>query len=146
MKSDSMETLFKGKIINLFFFSLFLPVLCLVTHSCPTLWDPMDCSPPDASVHGIPQAKNTGVGCHPLLQGIFRTQGSNPSLSHCRWFFTIWAALFFSLSFSVYLPFPKFFSLAQSARKSIRWEARMPWVCTLLNHQPNSLVLSYVMN
>ena len=24
--------------------------------------------------------KNTGVGCHALLQGIFRTQGSNPSL------------------------------------------------------------------
>ena len=29
--------------------------------------------------------KNTGVGCHALLQGIFPTQGSNPSLPHCRW-------------------------------------------------------------
>ena len=28
--------------------------------------------------------KNTGVGCHALLQGIFSTQGSNPSLPHCR--------------------------------------------------------------
>ena len=28
--------------------------------------------------------KNTGVGCHALLQGIFPTQGSNPSLPHCR--------------------------------------------------------------
>ena len=28
--------------------------------------------------------KNTGVGCHFLLQGIFPTQGSNPSLLHCR--------------------------------------------------------------
>ena len=28
--------------------------------------------------------KNTGVGCHSLLQGIFPTQGSNPGLSHCR--------------------------------------------------------------
>ena len=26
--------------------------------------------------------KNTGVGCHALLQGIFRIQGSNPSLLH----------------------------------------------------------------
>ena len=26
--------------------------------------------------------KNTGVGCHFLLQGIFPTQGSNPSLLH----------------------------------------------------------------
>ena len=28
--------------------------------------------------------KSTGVGCHFLLQGIFRTQGSNPGLPHCR--------------------------------------------------------------
>ena len=30
---------------------------CLVTKSCPTLCNPMKCSPPDSSVHGIPQAK-----------------------------------------------------------------------------------------
>ena len=29
--------------------------------------------------------KNTGVGCHSLLQGIFLTQGSNSCLLHCRW-------------------------------------------------------------
>ena len=28
--------------------------------------------------------KSTGVGCRFLLQGIFPTQGSNPSLSDCR--------------------------------------------------------------
>ena len=28
--------------------------------------------------------KNTGVDCHSLLQRIFLTQGSNPSLLHCR--------------------------------------------------------------
>ena len=28
--------------------------------------------------------KNTGVGCHFFLQGIFPTQGSNPGLPHCR--------------------------------------------------------------
>ena len=28
--------------------------------------------------------KNTGVGCHALLQGIFPTQGWNPDLLHCR--------------------------------------------------------------
>ena len=27
--------------------------------------------------------KNTGVGCHFLLQGIFLPQGSNPHLPHC---------------------------------------------------------------
>ena len=28
--------------------------------------------------------KNTGVGCHALLQGTFPIQGSNPRLLHCR--------------------------------------------------------------
>ena len=28
--------------------------------------------------------KNTGVGCHFLLQGIFPTRGSNLGLLHCR--------------------------------------------------------------
>ena len=28
--------------------------------------------------------KNTGVGCHVFLQGIFPSQGSNSSLLHCR--------------------------------------------------------------
>ena len=42
------------------------------------------CSPPGSSVHGDSPAKNTGVGCHALLQGIFPTQGSNPGLPHCR--------------------------------------------------------------
>ena len=31
--------------------------MCLVTQSCPTVCDPMDCSPPGSSVHGILQAR-----------------------------------------------------------------------------------------
>ena len=46
--------------------------------SCPTLCDPMGCSPPGSSVHGDSPGRSTGVGCHALLQGIFLTQGSNP--------------------------------------------------------------------
>ena len=49
-----------------------------------TLWDPIDCSPPGSSVHGDSLGKNTGVGCHALLQGIFPSQGSNPGLPHFR--------------------------------------------------------------
>ena len=52
--------------------------------SCPTLCDPMDCSPPGSSVHGGSPGKNTGVGCHALPQGIFPTQESNRGLPHCR--------------------------------------------------------------
>ena len=46
--------------------------------SCQTLCDPMDCSlcPWDSL------GKNTRVGCHSLLQGIFPTQGSNLGLLH----------------------------------------------------------------
>ena len=36
--------------------------------SCPILCDTIDCSPPDSTVPGILRAKNTGVGCHFLLQ------------------------------------------------------------------------------
>ena len=57
----------------------------IVTQLCLPLCDPVDCSRPGSSVHEIPKGKNTGVGCHFLLQGIFATQGSNPALQHCRW-------------------------------------------------------------
>ena len=57
----------------------------LVTQSCPTLCNPVDCSLPGSSVHGDSPSRNIGVGCHALLQGIFPTQGSNPGLLHCRW-------------------------------------------------------------
>ena len=61
--------------------------VCSVTQSRPTLCDPVDCSPPVSSVHGISQdrffpGKNTGVVCHFQLQGIFLTQGLNPRLLH----------------------------------------------------------------
>ena len=39
--------------------------------------------------------KNTGLGCHALLQRTFPTQGSNPRrllcLLHCRWILYCWA-------------------------------------------------------
>ena len=44
-------------------------VLCLVAQSCPTLWDPMNWSPPGSSVRGESPGKNIGVGCHVFLQG-----------------------------------------------------------------------------
>ena len=60
-------------------------LLCLITQSCLTLGDPIDYSPPSSFVYGDSPGKNTEVGCHALLQGIFTTQGSNPGLPHCRW-------------------------------------------------------------
>ena len=36
--------------------------------------------------------KNTAVGCHAVLQGIFPTQGSNPDFLHCRQILYCWAS------------------------------------------------------
>ena len=59
-------------------------MLCLVSQSCLTLCNLMDCSPPGSSVHGDSPGNNTGVHCHALFQGIFPTQGLNLGLPHCR--------------------------------------------------------------
>ena len=61
-------------------FDLFAVQFSSVTQSCLTLCNPMDCIqvPCPWDFPG----KNTGVGCHFLLQGIFLTQGSNPHLLH----------------------------------------------------------------
>ena len=59
-------------------------LLCSVVQSCPTLCNPADCSPSGSFVHEDSPGKNTGVGCHALLQGIFPTQGLNPGLPICR--------------------------------------------------------------
>ena len=55
-----------------------------VAQSRQALWDPTDSSPPGSSVHGDSPGKNTGVGCHALLQGVFSTQRSNLGLPNCR--------------------------------------------------------------
>ena len=57
-------------------------VCVLVTQLCPALCDPMDCGLPGSSVHGILQARILEEVAIP--QGIFPTQGSNPSFLHCR--------------------------------------------------------------
>ena len=49
-----------------------------------TLCNPVNCSPARLLCPWDSPGKNTGVGCHFLLQGIFPTQGLNPGLPHCR--------------------------------------------------------------
>ena len=56
----------------------------LVIQSCLTLCDPMDCVAHQDPLSVRFFGKNTGVGCHFLLQGIFQIQGSNLGLLHCR--------------------------------------------------------------
>ena len=42
-----------------------------VTQSCPTLSDPMDCSPPGSSIHGIFQARVLEWGAIAFSDGVF---------------------------------------------------------------------------
>ena len=43
--------------------------VCLVAHLCPTLCDPMHCSPPGSSVHGILQARILEQVAMPFSRG-----------------------------------------------------------------------------
>ena len=49
---------------------------------CPTRCNPVDCSQPVCPWNS--PGKNTGVGCHSILWGVFLTQGSNLGLLHSR--------------------------------------------------------------
>ena len=55
----------------------------LVTQSCRTLW-PQGLQPTRLLFPWDFPGKDTGVGCHFLLQGIFLTEESNLGLLHCR--------------------------------------------------------------
>ena len=57
-------------------------VKVLAVQSCPTLCNPMDCSPPGSSVHGILQVRILQWIAVPLSGGAFLTQGSNLGFLH----------------------------------------------------------------
>ena len=68
-----------------------LKVKVLVTQSCPTLCDPMDCSPPGSSVHGILQARILEWVAYPFSRGYSQPR-IEPRSSHIAGgFFTVWA-------------------------------------------------------
>ena len=81
-----------------------------------------------SSVRGNSPGKNTGVGGHALLQGIFLTQGSNPGFLHCRW-------LLYQLSFqgspsiSVYVSVPISISVSLSIYISVSFMSVYLYLC-----------------
>ena len=61
--------------------------VCVRAQLCPTLHDPMDCSPPGSSVHGILLARILECGTISFFQGTFLAQGLKLyllHLLHCR--------------------------------------------------------------
>ena len=62
-----------------------------VTQSCLTLCDPIDCSPPGSSVHGILQARTVEWAVFSYSRGSFQTRDwTQVSCTESR-LFTIWA-------------------------------------------------------
>ena len=66
-------------------------LLCLVTQSCPTLCDPMDCSPPGPSVHGILQARVLEWVAMPSSRGSFQLRDQTQVSQNAGGFFIVWA-------------------------------------------------------
>ena len=57
----------------------------VLSHSCPTLCNPMDCSLPGSSNCGDSTGKKTGVGCHPSSRGSSQLRDRTQVWSlHCR--------------------------------------------------------------
>ena len=71
--------------------SIRLKVKVLATQSCSTLCDPMDCSPPGFSVHGILQARILQWIAFSFSRGSSPPSNHTPVSSTADKFFTIWA-------------------------------------------------------
>ena len=65
--------------------------VCLVTKSCPTLCDPMDCNPPGSSVHGISQARILEWVAISLSRGSSWPRDRTHISSIGRWILYHWA-------------------------------------------------------
>ena len=65
-------------------------MLCLVTQSCPTLCDPMDCSLAGSSVHGILQARILEWVAMPSSRGSSQSRGQTQVSRITGRFLTIW--------------------------------------------------------
>ena len=77
---DTTEATWHALLMLLLLLSRFSRVPLFVTPWTVAHQPPLSMGFPSKNIGvGFPD-KNTGVGCHALLQGIFPTQGSNPSL------------------------------------------------------------------
>ena len=66
--------------------------MCVCVQSCPTLHDPMDCSPPGSSVHGIFQTRIlewVAISSRGSFRPMDETQDSVSLISVGRFFTTV---------------------------------------------------------
>ena len=101
------------------------PCCCLAAQSCLTLCDPMDRSPPDSSVHGIPQARILERVAISSSRGSSRPGDQSP---HRRQTLYGWAAREAPPSFLVAPPQPVCNRQAAGAPSSHPLDEPRPWV------------------
>ena len=109
------------------FFNWNICYCCLVAKSCPTICDPMDCSPPGSSVYGISQARILEWVAISFSRGYSQPRDLTCiSCASCvgRWFLYHWATREALFSYSV-----QFGSVAQSC----------PTLCDPMNHSSPGL-------
>ena len=104
-----------------------------------------------STVHGDSPGKNTGVGSHALLQGIFPSRDQTGISCIAGGFFTNWKAqlLYYyllknktkQLSPSSWPPSP--LGIAPSTAPQLTYHGVL-WVCLLVMHLPNLLVCGCV--
>ena len=130
--------------VNTYLFLLACIYVCLVTQSCLTLcYVSMDYSPPGYSVNADSPGKNTGAGCHALLQGIFPTQELNPGYPDCKWILSHQGSptSIYMASLFIYYLFPG---------KNIGWRGAgrkgnyLTWLCYLVVFSNRTLLLHYL--
>ena len=81
-----------GTLLSLAAFPLLIfKKVVLITQSCLTLCDPMDCSPPGSSVHGILWARIVEWIAIPFSRGFSRLRNQTPVFHIVGGFCTIWA-------------------------------------------------------
>ena len=108
---------------------------CLVAQSCPTLCEPLDCSPPGSSVHGILQAKKLEYSAMPSFREYSQPKDWTEVSRIAGGFFPIWAtrAKFVCGWIHVKKWQMKGFQLGMR-----RWELHERWYLTLIDMGPFS--------
>ena len=102
IRSNSiLEGCMRGKVVKLgrlnkshpilWFYKIVLYYFVIVTRLCPPLLQPCGLWPTRLLCPWNSLGKNTGVGCHSFLPGIFPTLELNPRLLLGRWILYHWA-------------------------------------------------------
>ena len=108
---------------------------CLVAQSCLTLCEPMDCSPPGSSVHGILQAKKLEYSAMPSFREYSQPKDWTEVSRIAGGFFPIWAT---RAKFVCRLIHVKKWQMKGFQLGMRRWELHERWYLTLIDMGPFS--------